>query len=90
MAHLKNKLNDYVTAMGGDLFNETPKSVLAALAVSALTSGGDQLASAAERVAREWEVLHLNGIVPQKPSKSARAILARQSEHEELRGGPNA
>lgn len=49
----------------GRVYADCPKAVLAAIAVSALTSGGDYLETAQERVAYEWQVLHLNGIVPQ-------------------------
>jgi hypothetical protein len=63
--------NDYARALGEQLFADMPKTVLAAVAVSALTTGGEELSEAAVRVAREWHILHLNGIVPQKPSKRA-------------------
>jgi hypothetical protein len=74
--------NDYARQLG-KLYNEIPKSVLAAIAVSALTCGGDQLETALERVAEEWDILHQNGIVKQKPSKTARAALpkARGESH---------
>jgi hypothetical protein len=69
--HLKNLNNDYARELGA-LFDEMPKSVIAAIAVSALTMGGDYLDEAAIRAAREWQVLHDAGIVQQKPSKTAR------------------
>jgi hypothetical protein len=59
--------NDYAYAVGYDLYHNIPKAVWAAIAVSALTQGGDHLAEAAERVMAEWGILHSNGIVPQKP-----------------------
>lgn len=58
-------LNAYATAVPE--YRDIPKAVWAAIAVSALTCGGDHLAEARERVRNEWRVLHENGIVPQKP-----------------------
>ena len=75
MANLKNLRNDYQDELG-DLFDEIPKSVLAAIAVSALTDGGDCLDYAKRRVADEWRVLHENGIVDQKPGKIARKSMS--------------
>jgi len=58
--------NDYAAALGR-LFAECPKSVFAAIAVSALTCGGEQLQDAQYQVWNEWRILHENGIVEQKP-----------------------
>lgn len=74
MAGTKNLTNDYQIELG-DLFEEMPKSVIAAIAVSALTLGGDYLDEAAVRAADEWQVLFDNGIVPQKPGKIARSLM---------------
>lgn len=75
--YFENKLsNEYALAVGGELYEEIPKAVWAAIAVSALTYGGDQLEDAAPRVAREWKALHDAGIVPQRPSKLARSLAA--------------
>jgi hypothetical protein len=63
--------NDYALAVGRDLYASIPKAVWAAIAVSALTQGGDRLDEAAALVAREWAILHSNGIVPQAPNKMA-------------------
>ena len=71
--HVHSHSNEYQQALGG-LFDDTPKAVLAAIAVSALTSGGDRLDAARVRLAREWRALHAAGIVPQKPCKSAVAL----------------
>jgi hypothetical protein len=60
-------LNGYATALDRKLYEETPKAVFAALAVSALTLGGDYIDEANQRVMDEWWTLHDNGIVPQKP-----------------------
>ena len=78
MAHLKNLHNEYAAELGG-MFDEMPKAVLAAIAVSAITCGGDHLDKAALMVAAEWATLHGQGIVPQAPGKLARAVL-RQGE----------
>lgn len=56
---------DYST--NGAIYDACPKAVFAAIAVSALTCGGDQLEWAAYRVMREWWSLYHNGIVTQKP-----------------------
>jgi hypothetical protein len=63
-----NKLhNEYAAEVGGDVFEKCPKAVFAAIAVSALTLGGDYLEETRQRVIAEWWALHDNGIVPQKP-----------------------
>ncbi len=77
--HLKNLSNPYQRELG-DLFEDMPKSVLAAIAVSALTMGGDYLEEAQQRAAREWQVLFEAGIVPQRPSKLAREINAEHPQ----------
>ena len=64
--HAYAKHNEYADALG-DLFDLTPKAVLAAVAVSALTHGGEHLSVARQRVLDEWRTLHANGIVPQRP-----------------------
>ncbi len=74
MAHLGNTHNGYAASLD-ELFDKTPKAVLAAIAVSALTTGGDQIEHAKSRLAREWQILHDNGIVPQKPCKEAKAAI---------------
>lgn len=59
-------LNEYTAALG-DLYEKAPKAVLAAIAVSGMTTGGDYLEEARERVLAEWWILFDNGIVPQQP-----------------------
>lgn len=76
MVHLNARWNEYADAVGLSLFDEVPKAVLAAIAASALTGGGDYIERAAERVAEEWDILHANGIVPQKPGKVAKRLIA--------------
>ncbi|TAN03098.1 MAG: hypothetical protein EPN36_13955 [Rhodanobacteraceae bacterium] len=57
--------NCYQQALAEALYRECPKAVLAAIAVSALTQGGDFVDEADQRLVTEWDVLHGNGIVPQ-------------------------
>jgi hypothetical protein len=75
MAHMGNLSNEYADSLG-DLFDDCPKSVLAAIAVSALTCGGDFLDESAKRLADEWLVLYQQGVVSQRPSKAARLLAA--------------
>lgn len=70
MAAAHRKLtNDYARAVPSELYRDLPKAVWAALAVSALTNGGDWLERAEALVVEEWWILHENGIVPQKPNR---------------------
>lgn len=58
-------------AFGEVNYAAMPKSVLAMIAYSfaqRLTEDGDRDAVLAE-IAREWDALHANGIVPQKPKR---------------------
>ena len=75
MSHLNNLSNEYAALLGA-LFDEMPKAVIAALAVSFISSGGDHLDKVALQCAAEWDTLYRQGIVPQKPLKVARALLA--------------
>lgn len=61
-------LNEYVGTLG-TLYSKTPKAVFAAIAVSTLTCGGDELDKARARLLEEWRILHQAGIVPQAPPK---------------------
>lgn len=74
--HLHNKSNCYADELG-ELFNDMPKTVLAAIAVSALTCGGDHLDRAKHRVSLEWLRLFNAQIVPQKPTACARNLAAQ-------------
>lgn len=57
---------DYVDAVS-EIYEQTPKAVFAALAVSALTTGGDYVDEAVVRLVHEWRILHDQGIVQQSP-----------------------
>lgn len=70
MANLKNWLPDMDKADMA-FFDKCPKAVLFEIARQFAMRVGDEFtADAALKVmADEWEALHLNGIVPQKPFK---------------------
>ena len=78
MNRINKKYNEYAEALDPQVYEGCPKAVLAAIAVSLLTCGGDTLADGdvTAKLAAEWDALHLAGIVPQRPSKAARALLA--------------
>lgn len=63
-------INPYVEELGFELYEKCPKAVLAAIAVSALTCGGDHLDKAEKRLRLEWWALYHAGIVPQRPPGS--------------------
>lgn len=50
-----------------EIYGSCPKAVFAAVAVSALTTGGDKLEQAADLFMDEWWALYDAQIVPQKP-----------------------
>lgn len=67
--HLKNTSNCYIESLPDGMFDKIPKSVWAAIAISSLTCGGDQLSHAQKRIMDEWLALFENNIVTQKPMK---------------------
>lgn len=69
MPAINKKYNEYARAVDERLYEQTPKAVFAAVAVSALTTGGDYLNEANGRLLEEWWILYDNGIVPQKPPR---------------------
>lgn len=70
MAAAHRKLtNDYARAVPAKLYEDLSKAAWAALAVSALTNGGDWLDRAEACVLEEWWILWENGIIPQKPTR---------------------
>lgn len=74
-----NKLgNCYVDELETGVYADIPKAVWAAIAISALTCGGDLLDEATSRVIKEWKILHGNGIVPQEPSAKMQALITHQ------------
>lgn len=74
--------NAYEAELGASIYEDVPKAVLAAIAVSALTVGGDRLEIAKERLITEWHLLHENGIVPQPvPAKHRGLIMDFEAEN---------
>lgn len=57
--------NAYVQELDPSVYDAVPKAVLAAVAISALTGGGDHLDHATQRIVTEWHTLHQAGVVPQ-------------------------
>lgn len=53
------------------LYDNTPKTVFAAVALSMcyMHMEGESFEAAVARFLVEWDALHRNGIVPQKPAK---------------------
>ena len=64
---IQKKLNEYARTVRS--YDDIPKAVWAAIAISALTTGGERLAEAETLILEEWAILHANGIIPQKPLK---------------------
>lgn len=59
------RTNEYTDQLPAGLFDAIPKSVFAAIAISALTSGGDRLSDAGSEIVTEWHMLANAEIVPQ-------------------------
>lgn len=70
--------NEYVEEIR-DVYDDMPKAVLAAVAVSALTVGGDHLDEATVRVVTEWDALHTAGIVAQPVPARFRRFIDREA-----------
>jgi hypothetical protein len=82
-----NKLpNDYERVLGG-FFDDCPKAVLAAIAVSYATCGGDRLNEGLSALALEWDRLHQTQIVPQALPAKWRATAAEARAREENDNG---
>lgn len=64
------RMNGYAAAVAH--YPKIPKAVFAAIAVSALTRGGEDLDEATDEILKEWRILHANGIVPQRPPSAPR------------------
>ena len=61
------KSNEYIESIPLEIFENTPKAVWAAIAISFavnLAAEGD-FSQAAQQIVNEWAVLKQNGIVPQ-------------------------
>ena len=72
-----NAHNNY-TLMLKEIYDQIPKSVFAAIAISLLTCGGEHepMQEIDKKVAWEWGALYEFGIVSQKPRGKAAKILA--------------
>jgi hypothetical protein len=70
----KVKIGNEYQRVIGRLAEECPKAVLAAIAVSYASAGGDHLARAEKELAWEWQCLYDNGIVPQNPPARVREL----------------
>lgn len=70
-----NKTTNEYADLLGPLYAAIPKAVFAAIAISALTTGGNYLENASEEIVREWLTLHRAGIVPQAPPPKYRALV---------------
>lgn len=73
--------NEYARAFG-PLYARTPKAVFAAIAFSfALRLNEDHADRAAAEFLKEWETLHANGIVDQRPpSRPGRIVPQRPKQ----------
>jgi hypothetical protein len=81
MQYTINKtLTEYVEVIPREVFENTPKAVWAAIAISfAVNLGGEgDFSEAAQAVVREWSALHQNGIVPQAIPSSLRKYNASE------------
>lgn len=79
---INKKLNEYVEAIPRELFEDTPKAVWAAIAISFavnIVAEGD-FDEAAWAVVREWSILKQNGIVPQSVPATLRKYDTAESE----------
>lgn len=63
--------NSYMLELG-KIYSECPKAILAAIAVSSLTQGGDYIDEAKQRLANEWLILPRNSIVQKPIGEAAR------------------
>ena len=77
MPHGIKLTNSYVRQLGR-LYERCPKSVLAAIAVSALTTGGDRLEEAHKLVLEEWWALYYAGMVQQRPCEAEPASVSEE------------
>lgn len=72
--------NEFAHMLGQGVYDETPKEVWAAIAISHMSIGGDWPELAAVNLAKEWQNLFDGRIVSQPVPKRVRQIasLARQ------------
>ena len=69
MANINNRLNEYAE-MFGKLYDTTPKAVFAGVLASLLIrDNGEKQDAVISAFLEEWNALHANGIIHQKPVK---------------------
>ena len=61
-------MNEYAQAFG-QLYKKTPKAIFAAIVWSYASAGGDCPENAVSNFLVEWQILHDNAIVLQKPMR---------------------
>lgn len=67
-----NKVSNEYAEELGSLYDRIPKAVLAAIAVSYASNGGYDMEHAVDNILAEWQCLHNNHIIPQKPVQQPR------------------
>lgn len=66
--------NTYQKILSAEFYQKCPKSVLAAIAVSfVINHQGSDEDVAEEIILHEWDILHKNGTIPQKPYRDAKS-----------------
>lgn len=83
--HRKNQVgrggkkgNNYAGLIPSRIYRDCPKTVLAAIAMSFFVNhdqGDDNATTPIQGFVKEWMTLHEQGIVPQKPTRDALALL---------------
>lgn len=68
--------NEYAHMLGQGVYDETPKEVWAAIAVSYMSLGGDWPELAAVNLAKEWQILFTAGIVSQPVPSRIKTVAA--------------
>lgn len=67
------KSNSYQELLSQEFYEKCPKAVLAAIAVSfVINHQGSDADVAEEIILHEWDILHKNGTIPQKPYRTAK------------------
>ena len=80
MPGLNKTFNEYAYELR-DAYDQMPKAVLAAIAYSfALLLCEDDFDAARGKVAKEWQQLHMQHIVPQAPCKTAARWIINEDE----------
>lgn len=68
MGETVKQSNEYANMIPGQMYEDTPKAIFAAIAMSfALRLNDDGATLALSEIVNEWIGLKINGIVPQSP-----------------------